>query len=396
MPDLIDNTNANIFPKASPDSMLARLLLAFLATAGLFYVNIMPALVDGLVEGLGFTNKEAGLVGSSNVYGAAVGALLIVFLISRINWRTAAWIFLSGLIIIDAASTFIDDAQLLTSLRFLHGLIGGMLVGTGFAVIARTHKPDRTFGMLLGVQYGLGGLGIMVIPPLVPDFGTPILFLTLIGFSVVTALMLPFIPDYPIDTKSADRSEHQAPAIKLKPLSLTLLALFLFQAANMAVFAYIIVLGKSFGLDPAFIMPVLGAASWVGVLGALLVVIFSTRFGRLFPILVGMTVTLMATWLLHYSGSPLAFIIANCAVGITWAFIIAYLLGMSAEFDKAGRMAALGGFASKMGLASGPFVAALIVGDDNYALLVNVALVFMAISMIAAIIPARFLDRVAN
>ncbi|MDA8694408.1 MFS transporter, partial [Pseudomonadales bacterium] len=198
MSDLIGNTNANIFPKPLPDSMLARLLLAFLATAGLFYVNIMPALVDGLVEGLGFTNKEAGLVGSSNVYGAAVGALLIVFLISRINWRTAAWVFLSGLIIIDAASIFIDDAQLLTSLRFFHGLIGGMLVGTGFAVIARTHKPDRTFGMLLGVQYGLGGLGIMVIPPLVPDFGTPILFLTLIGFSLITALMLPFIPDYPI------------------------------------------------------------------------------------------------------------------------------------------------------------------------------------------------------
>ena len=396
MLDLIGNTNANIFPKPLPDSMLARLLLAFLATAGLFYVNIMPALVDGLVEGLGFTNKEAGLVGSSNVYGAAVGALLIVFLISRINWRTAAWVFLSGLIIIDAASIFIDDAQLLTSLRFLHGLIGGMLVGTGFAVIARTHKPDRTFGMLLGVQYGLGGLGIMVLPPLVPDFGTPILFLTLIGFSIVTALMLPFIPDYPIDTKSADRSEHQAPAIKLKQLSLTLLALFLFQAANMAVFAYIIVLGKSFGLDPAFIMPVLGAASWVGVLGALLVVVFSTRFGRFFPVLIGMAVTLVATWLLHYSGSPLAFIIANCAVGITWAFIIAYLLGMSAEFDKAGRMAALGGFASKMGLASGPFVAALIVGDNNFALLVNVAFVFMAISMIAAIIPARFLDREAN
>ncbi|MDA8694445.1 hypothetical protein N9L91_04565, partial [Pseudomonadales bacterium] len=131
-------------------------------------------------------------------------------------------------------------------------------------------------------------------------------------------------------------------------------------------------------------------------LGALLVVVFSTRFGRFFPVLIGMAVTLVATWLLHYSGSPLAFIIANCAVGITWAFIIAYLLGMSAEFDKAGRMAALGGFASKMGLASGPFVAALIVGDNNYALLINVALVFMAISMIAAIIPARFLDREAN
>ena len=380
--------------KAAPDSMLARLLLAFLATAGLFYVNIMPALVDGLVEGLGLTNKEAGLVGSANVYGAAVGAFLIVFLLGRMHWRSAAWTFLGALIFIDAISIFVVDAQLLTGIRFLHGVIGGMLVGTGFSVIARTDEPDRTFGILLGVQYGLGGLGIMVIPPLVPAFGTPILFITLIGFSAITALMLPFIADYPVEnTTPTDRVGRPPSSIQLGPLSLTMIALFFFQAANMAVFAYIIGLGRSFGLETAFITPVLGAASWVGVLGALLVVVFSTRYGRFFPVLAGMTLTLAATALLHYSGSQLAFIIANCAVGITWAFIIAYLLGMSAEFDKAGRMAALGGFSSKMGLASGPFIAALIVGENNYALLINVALVAMAISLIAAIIPARFLDQ---
>ena len=89
MAEQINNNNSVAFPKAAPDSMLARLLLAFLATAGLFYVNIMPALVDGLVEGLGFTNKEAGLVGSSNVYGAAVGAFLIVFLMSQVPFISA-------------------------------------------------------------------------------------------------------------------------------------------------------------------------------------------------------------------------------------------------------------------------------------------------------------------
>jgi hypothetical protein len=36
------------FPTASPDGEIARVLLAFLATAGIFYVNIMPAIVDGL------------------------------------------------------------------------------------------------------------------------------------------------------------------------------------------------------------------------------------------------------------------------------------------------------------------------------------------------------------
>ncbi|MFB1001019.1 MAG: MFS transporter, partial [Pseudomonadales bacterium] len=215
MTDSTNNINKLAFPKAAPDSMLARLLLAFLATAGLFYVNIMPALVDGLVQGLGFTNKEAGLVGSSNIYGAAVGALSIVFLISRINWRIAAWIFLSLLIIIDTISIFIDSAEALTALRFLHGFIGGMLVGTGFSVIARTSNPDRTFGMLLGVQFGLGGLGIMVIPPLVPHFGTSILFITLIGFSIITALMLPFIADYPINKSPTDNTDTQPSTIKL-------------------------------------------------------------------------------------------------------------------------------------------------------------------------------------
>ena len=52
----------NQLPKAGPDSMLARLFLAFLGTAGIFYLNILPALVDGLIEALGFTNQQAGAV----------------------------------------------------------------------------------------------------------------------------------------------------------------------------------------------------------------------------------------------------------------------------------------------------------------------------------------------
>jgi hypothetical protein len=37
-------------PKAPPNSMTARFLLAFLATAGFFTSTFMPALVDGLPE----------------------------------------------------------------------------------------------------------------------------------------------------------------------------------------------------------------------------------------------------------------------------------------------------------------------------------------------------------
>src|SRR3546814_7899330 len=64
-------------------------LLALVATAGFFYVNIMAAIVDGLITGLGFSNAQAGTVGAANIYGASVGSLLAVLLVRRLRWRPA-------------------------------------------------------------------------------------------------------------------------------------------------------------------------------------------------------------------------------------------------------------------------------------------------------------------
>jgi uncharacterized membrane protein YjdF len=80
--------------KVGANSMMARVFLAFLTTAGIFYINIMPAVVSGLKEGLAFTNQQAGFVSSANLYGAAIGALTAVFLIKRINWRVWSYALL--------------------------------------------------------------------------------------------------------------------------------------------------------------------------------------------------------------------------------------------------------------------------------------------------------------
>ena len=73
------------WPTAEPDGLVAAVLLAFLATAGFFYVNIMAALVAGLVDGLGFSEGDAGRVGSLNIYGAAFGALIAVGVVRRVR-----------------------------------------------------------------------------------------------------------------------------------------------------------------------------------------------------------------------------------------------------------------------------------------------------------------------
>jgi len=385
----------NRLPKVSPNSMLARVLLAFLATAGFFYVNIMPALVDGLKVGLGFTNKQAGLVGSCNVYGAACGAFLIVFLVRRINWRSTAHLFLLGLIGMDLLSMLVKNPFALMGARFLHGFIGGMLVGISFSIFARTTAPDRTFGVLLLVQVFAGGLGVMSLPLLVPRFGTNILFVTLILFSVTTLVMLQFLPDYPVKAPAL-RAPGAAPdKLQLKPLLLALFSVFFFQAGNMGLFAFIIGLGKYHGLEVAFVSETLGIANWFATIGAVLVIVISTRFGIFKPILGGMLLTLAGTYVFNYSEVKWIWIAANIGTGITWNFVISHLLGMCARFDRTGQTAVWGGFASKMGLASGPMLFSFIVGAGNYSALIATALVLLAFATFASAIPAWVLDQAA-
>lgn len=380
------------FPTAAPNGEIARVLLAFLATAGLFYVNIMPALVDGLIGGLGFSNQQAGFVGSANVYGAALGALTAVFLVKKVPWRSTSVLLLLGLLATDLISIYLTSAPVLTGVRFIHGVIGGGLVGIGFAVISRTTEADRTFGYLLTVQFGLGGLGLMYLPGLVPQYGTAVLFASLIAFSIVTLLMLPFLADYPVQISSKSADTHPE-TVNYKLLGMALVGTFLFQAANMGIYAYIIGMGKYAGLEAGFISNTLGVAAWIAIAGSVLVILISTRYGRVIPLILAITLTIAGTWLLHYSDQKSMYWLANVGVGITWAFVISYLLGMCSEFDSSGQMAAMGGFASKMGLASGPMAAALLLGDNNYGLLINIAVVTLALGLVVIIKPAWELDR---
>ena len=371
--------------------MLAAALLAFLATAGFFYVNIMAALVAGLVDGLGFSESAAGRVGSFNIYGAAFGALIAIAIIGRVRWRVFAVCALLTLMSIDAVSIFVTTPKALMAMRFLHGSVGGMLVGVAYSVFARTQTPDRVFGMLLVIQYGLGGLGIMLLPRLVPIYGHGVLFGALIAFSFVTLLMLPFLDSYP---RGRIVRPVASGGIRWGLLTATVASVFLFQAGNMGIAVYLISLARAFGLETGYASTALGLATWVGIAGCALVVIFGTRFGRTWPLAIGAVLTIAGTLAFHWSASQVVYLLANCLTSITWSFAISYLLGMCAEFDQTGRTAALGGLLSKLGLASGPFVAAWLLEVADYATLINVSAIVLALSVPVMLFPAARLDAV--
>jgi len=379
------------WPTAPPDGLLACVLLAFLASAGLFYVNVMPAIVSGLKDGLGFSNTQAGYVASANIYGAACGALTAVFLVGRVPWKPAEAAALCLLLLFDLASMFVTAPHALIVLRAVHGFCGGISVGLGLAIMARTRVPDRAFGMLLTVQFGAGALGLSMLPELAQRQGTWVLFAALAAFTLVTLAMLPFLAAYPPRPVSTLPQRVLGGGSQL-PLLATLLALFLFQGANMGLFAFIIPLGRHYGLGTPFISETLGVSNVVAVLGSLFVIWSGARFGRRLPILVAMSVSVLGTAVLLRSNIPALFVVANVGTGIMWSFMVPCLFAMCAEFDTAGRSVTLGGFCSKMGLASGPLAAPFVIGAEDYGRLVAAAVAILVLCALAALGPATMID----
>src|SRR3546814_19295502 len=124
----------------------------------------------------------------------------------------------------------------------------------------------------------------MFLPTLVPEFGTRILFLSLAALTACALAAIFAIP------RLADATpvERGARPLRMSTAArtttvLVLLALFLFQAGNMALSAFIIRLGEHFALGRGFIGQALGWATWTGPAGAGLVIFMGTRFGPLTP-----------------------------------------------------------------------------------------------------------------
>ncbi len=389
-------TPPSTFPARSHDSLWLYVLLALLATAGFFYVNIMAAIVDGLVTGLGFSNPQAGMVGSANIYGASVGALAAVFLVRHVRWKPTLFALLSVLLLIDLASTLVRDPMVLTAARAVHGIVGGLSVGITYSVMARTRSPDRAFGMLLLVQFGLGGLGVMFLPTLVPIYGAQVLFLALAGLTGLALLSMVLVPKDLARGDSRRVATGAVVAYSRFTVVATLMALFLFQGGNMALAAFIIGLGEHASLSRDFIGQALGWATWIGAAGAGLVIVMGTRLGRFRPLLVALLLTLVGTVGFLWSEVPLVYFVANVGTAITWSFVVPYLFGMVSKLDESGRLAVLGGFVSKAGLASGPLLAGVLLGEGAYDRLIITAAGLLALSGVFALVAARRVDRLAQ
>ncbi len=405
------NADVESTPKAgrritlAPDGVPARIALAILTTAGILYGNIGPVIVSGLAQTAQFTSETAGYVFSANMYGSAIGGFGVVLVLQRINWRISAALLLAILMICDLMSANVVDASYLTSLRFLHGLTGGSLIGIGMSVIARTARPERTFGVLIFIQLGLGGAATALLTPLIASMGMSVIWLSLMGFSTVALALIPLLDAYPIERESVAQTESPSTGrvgsesvgggraqASWPIVILAMAALFMYQAGEMSAFAYVIELGNHYGFSIDFMSVTVATSLWIGAPAALFVAWWSTRSGRVLPACGGAVLTTLAVSLLFMANTS-AYVLANVGLSIFFSMTIPYLLGIASELDNTGRLAAFAGFINSLGLATGPAIAAALLGDNHFERVLILAVSCMAVSAILVARPARLLDQ---
>ncbi|MDQ7048748.1 MAG: hypothetical protein Q9M92_04100, partial [Enterobacterales bacterium] len=135
------------------------------------------------------------------------------------------------------------------------------------------------------------------------------------------------------------------------------------------------------------------SANIIAILGAVIAIYTGAKFKLVKPFMLALLVAAVGTWGLIFSQSEAVYFWLNAVLGIAWAFAIPYFLTMAAKFDEAGQMAALGGFASKMGLASGPWVAGILLADSNdYIRLIYIAAAVLVASLLVSFYPAKEID----
>jgi len=356
--------------KLNPDSNLSICLISFVGTIGLSALMILPLLVGSYIDYLGFAEDTAGWISAINLAGIAIMTLIVS--LKTKHWplgKIAVW-GLAAMILFDFLTLFFHDLYTFTVLRFLSGMGGGAAQAAVAAAIARLVHSDKGFGIYIAFQFLLPAIGLFGLPALLPNIGFNGMMGILIALEFIALLMAPVLMNYklpkPSSDAKADSDIFEIGLILQKPALLSILGLFVYGAANAAIWAYADRMGINAGLSNEHTGTVLSIITALSVFGAFLVIWLRDRLGHLRPLCVGIAIQILAMLVLINFSSPLGYSLGIGLYSIAWAFTWPYFLSIQAKIDATGTVVVAGQFTNLVGNSTGPALAAFLVGGGSY------------------------------
>jgi predicted MFS family arabinose efflux permease len=373
-----------------PNSYYTLFALSLVNSCGAASLLLAPVIVGGLVSTLGFSGQQAGYIISSELAGLALAAIPAALWLSRFNWQRVLYVMLVVLIAGNFLTSTLTDYSAFLIVRFITGFTAGLSLAVSMSVINLTRDPDRKLGFWFSVQLLLTVVGLALLPGFILSFGIGGIYALLAAFQFCLLFVVRFVPAGGVVEQSA-QSVSDKPVLLLALLGFV--SIFLFEVAIMGLWTYYERIGNAGGLPAQSIAYALSIGTFVGFLGSLAAAGLSTRFGRLVPITIGISVAIVSILILNMDFSLILFVLSASAFCFAWYFSLPFLMAAIANIDASGRLLIFVNFVTGAGLTIGPAVAAKLQTEDSYEPIIWMGVIALVLSFLLmirlAVLPVR-------
>jgi predicted MFS family arabinose efflux permease len=327
--------------------------------------NTSPFAVGALITGFPMNEAEAGLVLTAELSAMGLAALCIAPLMARLSRRRlaiAAAALIAGFNAL-AMSGLASSLAALTLIRIVAGTGAGVLLATANAAIAAASAPARLYGFALM----FGWLLAAALGPVLAWATEHASYAGAYGIWMLLALLA-----LPVLGRLGERMAASGTGIALPRGAalrgtVHLFGIVLTGASMMAYFAFLERLGQRVGFSLSDVGLLFAAVSFAGAAGAGLAGLLGTRFGLLWPLLVGTALHACAIVMAVSAGSKPMFAVAVVGEGVTFMYLLAYQLAVAATFDAKGRWAAAASGAMIGSTGGGPYIGGALITAHGYA-----------------------------
>ncbi|MFJ4396806.1 MFS transporter [Pseudomonas sp. NPDC089396] len=342
------------------------LAASFASTIGGLPFNTLPILLGSMVDSLGFSVEQVGVLGALCFAGYLLGTVVAVGLIDRLDWR---WLTLGSAAGACAAygmsASMSVQAQM--PLWVAIGFFAALMTCLGMRIMGEMANKERAFGLRLGIELGVVAAVLFAMPSLVIAHyhyaGAAAMLCVIILLLSCSAWALPG-RQRPTTTGQAQCKQTLLSRFRLPlPAYLALGLFFLFGAGQIGLWAFLERLGHGLGLSPTELGIVFAVLKLLGGAAALLMALVGDRLGARLPHVIVLGVLSLGLFLLG-SAEGFSSYAAGAwiwEVGFTWGCVCQ--AAAIARLDSEGRSTLIIPASFALSSMAGPAVAGQLVGQ---------------------------------
>ena len=335
----------------------------FLAMVGAAVLMMLPIVV-AVFSDMGFSQQQVVVVGSADMLGLAVGALVASNILSRLPWRQLAIAALTVIVLCNLASAFVAEFAFAVLLRFLAGLGEGVLVSLGNSGLAQTQRPDRNIAIYLVVAPVTAAISLPLLSDVATTAGSQGVFLTLAGFSVLGFLAVLNLPSKNDEEASEPSAGINQKILKNAPAVLASIGVLIYFVGLGAVWGNMQIIGLAAALNSSDVDTALSFALLFAMVGGFGAMLLEARFGRLLPVIMS-TMASIAAVLVLTSITINLFYVVTAILMFGWNFAYTYQLAAVGSADESGQFVSICVSMQALGFFAGPSIAGFLMSTEG-------------------------------